>query len=284
MRTFWITALVGILLLFVVNHIERGHRSKRGAQDRSQTVQGPVIDVLGEQATGDHHRIAVDEIRFSPPESLPVVRFDDLRKWNPDPVKGNPPPQPVNALDGKRVASIGFMAIQEKADRVKVFFLVRDIHQGSQAWKRRHTAKPTERIRVEMKDEVSVVHKKPVLVVGRFILHPVPEGDLFYHIEGEKVEPAGWRTPAPSKKSLGRLPVFDFFWLEELEVQESRGQAFRFPEALQALVGKRVFVQGYIVGREKEPRELFMVGKELWDGCCGDTPPTYFNSVLMIPE
>ncbi|MHC4779294.1 MAG: hypothetical protein ACYTFG_12030, partial [Planctomycetota bacterium] len=105
-----------------------------------------------------------------------------------------------------------------------------------------------------------------------------------YLLRGDRLEKAALSSPnGPGLKGAEDLPDFDFFWLEELEFQEARGLPLEVPADLRALDGKKVRAVGFIQGRDAGPPSSFVLGKSFWDDCCTGTPPTYFNSILVVP-
>jgi hypothetical protein len=279
MRKLFPVIVLLLIVVFAANHVEQFLRSRENQKDPAG--EGVAIAVKTEPGEGEHFEIAVDEGNLKLPGKEPVVRFSDLRSWTFDPVKKNEPPEAVKALHGKRVAVAGFM--EARGDEAMSFSLIRAHHPGEEHGARK-SLEPNERIRIDLPDPVPVERTRPVLVRGRFFTDPKPVDGYLCRVEGESLETAGLGAPAGVPEAGPVLPTVDFFWLEDMEVQDSRGGDVEFPEAFLALDGKRVRIEGFIVDRDNGPPESILVGRHYWDGCCTGVRPTYFNSLLVVPR
>ncbi|MHC4598681.1 MAG: hypothetical protein ACYS47_06720 [Planctomycetota bacterium] len=286
MSRAWQFILVLLLALFAANHIEY-FLHVRSAGKAEPPASGVPIPVKTEEGEDGHFQVAVDEAKLRPPGEDPVFRFSELRKWHRDPEGKTPPPKALADLLGRRVAAAGFMIAEGDPEDVARFALVPAIHPA--AHDHDHGGKPGgdvgrgPSLLVEAEKPVVFEHRKPVLVRGR-LSRREGEGGALLHLAADAVEPAASRgLSGGSLPSGDELPDFDFFWLEEIEYQEARGRSPELPDGLAALEGKKVRAEGFVQDRDEGPPRTFVLAREFWDGCCQGTPPTYANSVLIVP-
>lgn len=278
MKAGWIVLLLFLLALFAANHVAPIVAGSSAPAPDAGTAHIPLRSDRG----GDHLLIAIDEDALASRTKEATLRYDRLEGWSPDPVEPTPPPDAIKRLVGKRVAVAGFMSLTREARRVGTFALVKGVHPGTRAFERRHTPEPNEHVRVEMKEPVEVANARPVLVRGTFRILPDAGSGSVYVVEGDSFETAA-RSEGGGLPRSDDLPRFDFFWLEDLAFQEARGLPFEYPEAMTALEGKRVVAEGFYSDRTEEPALSFILSRKAWDGCCGGEPPTYFDSLLVLP-
>ncbi|GEM_PF-3148627 len=279
LRRIWKIGLPLLLLLFAANHVEHLLRTGGDADGGETRASIPVRTEAGE---GEHVRIGVDEEALDLDLDVPLLTFKALGEWTYDPVKKTGPPETLKKLDGKRVALAGFMVVEEDAGDLGTFFLARAVHPRSHGHAAFEKAPaPNRVVRVQTAAPVEAEVRRPVLARGVFRL--APGGEAHYALEEATIEVGGAPGEGRGGTTAEGLPVFDFFWLESVGSQEARDREAELPEDLKALEGERVVVEGYLMGREQGPPRLFIIGKNFWNGCCVGEPPTYSDSVLVLP-
>ncbi len=223
-------------------------------------------------------------------QNVSVLRFSSLGAWDYSGNSSSKPPQPLQLMDGKVVKIAGFMYPLEEGQNIKEFCLLRSTQTCC------YGPKPqfNQYVFVEMNNPVKIERNKSVIVTGKFFIDPKPADGYLYRLEGTKVELASEQKPE-DKLSVSDVPakylVFDFQALEDLsptEEQLAKMNSWKdyhdiktFPEVITKADGKLVTVEAYIVARTRDPQKL-IVGKYWWDGCCTGTPPTFFNSIVII--
>ena len=77
------------------------------------------------------------------------------------------------------------------------------------------------------------------------------------------------------------LPLFDFAPLAEMR---KGGATAEIPAALQAMDGKAVVMEGFVLDRRETPVPRLVLSKDWWDGKTQGTPPTIYTAATVFPR
>jgi hypothetical protein len=219
-----------------------------------------------------HAQIGVAEDGGDAPEGR--LTFATLGLWDYDPQRPSDAPPAVRAVDGRRVSITGFMYPLEAGQKLRSFCLLRTTQTCCYGPRPQYS----QYLLVEMAAPVPFERLAPVTVTGRFAVDPRPEEGYIYRLAGEAVAAAAPERPEPDGAEAARrlgLPRFDFAAL----AGAGRGGG-GLPDALLALDGRRMVLEGFVVNRGKAPGRLTLA-RAAWDGQAG-TPPTRDTAVTVL--
>jgi hypothetical protein len=264
-----------LLLTLTVNHavaLWRQHRaSMRASSDLKLNVQ--MEDTVG------HNTIGIDEASLPGSEEARFLHFSTLGLWDYQPGAPRKCPAPLQALNGKRFSSVGFMYPLQEGNYVKTFCLLRSTQTCC------YGPRPqfNQYLLVETSSPVAFQRLTPVLVSGTFYVDPNPDEGYIYRMAADAVQVVDDETPrvdAPTAARQAHLPLFDYRLLTALHTDApSRNRH----DELRALAGKRVVVSGYCVGRTRAALPHLTVSYAWWDGIAQGEPPTPYNSLQVFP-
>lgn len=275
-RRSWRLLAVGLPLLlagFAANHVEHACRQRRlkAAADAGSLV------VRAESSSSGHSQIGIDEAALAGSRERPLLRFATLGEWAYDPRKPAACPAAISALSGREAACVGFMYPLEAGTRLRLFCLLRTTQTCCYGPRPQYN----QYLFVELKAPVKFERFAPVTVTGRFVVDPQPEQGYIYRMEGTSVAPAAAEDPETdgARAALdAKLPLFDFAVLAAMQKQKPSGAV---PDALLALDGKSVVMEGYILTREEGSVPRLLLARDWWDGKVQGRPPSAYSAAKI---
>lgn len=272
----WLSVLLGI---FAANEIEFAWRSRAQAARPSDNK----IKIREEQSLLGHRTIGIDDATLPGGGDRPFLHFSALGAWAFDAEKPTPCPPAVQSLSGSTFSAVGFMYPLDSGVKVKNFCLLRSTQTCCYGPRPQYN----QYILVNLKEPVKFERFAPVIVQGKFFVEAKPEDGYIYRMDGESVAPAAQEeiqiNAADAARKAG-LELFSFSSLDSLRrAAEDSSTPPRVPPELLALNGKKMVLDGFLVGQTRDALEV-LVGKYWWDGAVQGTPPDLYNAVKVFPR
>ncbi len=272
----WLSVLLGI---FAANELEYRWRSRASAARPPDNK----IRIREEQSLLGHRTIGITETTLPGGGDRPFLHFASLAAWAFDPDQPTPCPPAVQTLSGSSFSAVGFMYPLDSGVRVKNFCLLRSTQTCCYGPRPQYN----QYILVNMKEPVKFERLAPVIVQGKFFAEAKPDDGYIYRMDGEAVAPAAQEEVQVNAADAARkagLELFSFSVLDPLRrASEDVSVPPRVPPELLALNGKKMVLDGYLVGQSRDALEI-LVGKYWWDGAVQGTPPDLYNAVKVFPK
>lgn len=275
-RRGFLIALLLLLLLFAANHAEYRHRQR---QVQTAAARGALV-VRTETSLSGHNQIGIDESSPTPGGGPQRLTFAVLGQWAFDRQTTSACPDAIRALSGRESSCTGFMYPLEAGTKLREFCLLRTTQTCCYGPRPQYS----QYLLVEMKTPVKFERFAPVTVTGRFFVDPQPDQGFIYRMEGASVTSAAEDEPEATAAQAAQrtgLPLFDFAALLDLQ---KGGAAAAIPPALQAMDGKVVVMEGFVLDRRGAPVPRLVLGKDWWDGKTQGMPPTVYTAVTVFPR
>jgi len=270
-----------LLVLFMVNHAEYYARNR--ALSAMQKSKNAVV-VRREDLSAGHNTIGIDESLQGILYGEVMLRFGTLAEWQFDRARNNPPPPHIRALSGKTVTLMGFMYPLQAGPRLKIFCLLRTTQTCCYGPMPQYN----QYVLVEMPSPVAFERLAPVTVKGVFFVEANPAEGYIYRMEGTSVVPVTEEEADIDGRVFAAdagLPLLDISLLASARAHNRSVM----PEEVKKLDGKKMVLQGYLVGRSqpeagRKGLPSILVGKHWWDGVSKGTPPDIYNTVVVFPR
>ncbi len=273
-RRGFLTAVLFLLFIFAANHAEYHHRQNRL---KAAAARGALV-VRAETSLTGHNQIGIDESSPVPGGGPQRLTFAELGQWAFDRQTTSDCPAVVRALSGRESSCTGFMYPLEAGTKLREFCLLRTTQTCCYGPRPQYN----QYLLVEMKTPVKFERFAPVTVNGKFFVDPQPEQGFIYRMEGTSVASAAEDVPEADATQTARragLPLFDFATLTELQ---KGGATAAIPAALQAMDGKAVVMEGFVLDRREAPVPRLILSKDWWDGKTQGTPPTLYSAATVF--
>jgi len=270
-----------LLVVFLANHAE--YYFRKSAFSTMQKRQNAVV-VRREDLSAGHNTIGIDESFQGILYGEAMLHFSTLAGWQYDRGSTSPPPPQVQALNGTTVTIMGFMYPLQAGPRLKTFCLLRTTQTCCYGPMPQYN----QYVLVEMPSPVAFLRLAPVTVKGVFFAEANPAEGYIYRMEGTSVVPVTGEEADIDGRAFAEeagLPLLDISLLASARAQDRP----QLPEEIRKLDGKKVVLQGYLVGRSQPETgrgglPSILVGKHWWDGVSKGTPPDIYNTVVVFPR
>jgi len=295
---FVVIGLPVLVAIFAANHLE--YRLRQARLRRS--AAGGVVVRMESGALG-HTTIGVDESMFSAAADRTFLRFALLGEWAFQPGARVSCPEAVRALDGKEARCLGFMYPLQADPEIRAFCLLRTTQTCCYGPRPQYN----QFLLVEMDRPVKFERLAPVLVTGKFFVDPQPDQGFIYRMAATSATAVADDEPDVNAGEAARragVPLFDWDSLRKMapapdkapatspatrKAGEPAGKPPAIPSEIQALNGKPLVVEGFVVnrfpagrtaaGQETPPRVL--VATKWWDGTSLSKAPGIYEAMMV---